>query len=459
MFTQYKKSLFISISMLLIIIWTSVASAKKVTITFWGWIAPEWVATYRDFEKQHPHIRIKESLISQEWASTSEKFLTAIAAGNAPDASVQNSHQFSQWSSQGTFYDITELVKRDKIKAEDWFLPQWKGTFWAGKQFALPGITDTRFLYWNKKLFREAGLDPESPPKTWDELEQIAPKLTKKDQKGNIVQYSFIPYYGNTWTWLYGWLNGGEFLDSTGKKITCDDPRIVYALEWMVNFYDKYCGGAELAASFLQGFQGLAMDPFVLGKLAMEGNGNWMLNTFPNFPDLDYGMSPMPIPNTKTGVKTTWSCGSYYAISAGTRHPEEAWTLIKWLSGPEGAKAYAANALVYKKKEWKRQQLPGEVVYVPDLFTNRKAAKVLQEIYLPKLSSKLRDEYRLAVDALNWTHSCTEMGLVGLTYWNEMDAATQAALYHKMTPKQALLQCKERTQKALDEAWATVRVK
>jgi len=65
----------------------------------------------------------------------------------------------------------------------------------------------------------------------------------------------------------------------------------------------------------------------------------------------------------------------------------------------------------------------------------------------------------LCIDALNWTHSCTEMSLVGLTYWNEMHAATEAALYGKMTPKEALEQCRIRVQQALDEAWELVKVK
>jgi multiple sugar transport system substrate-binding protein len=434
-------------------------AAKQVTLTFWGWIAPEWVATYREFEKQHPHIKIKESLISQEWASSSEKFLAAMAAGNAPDVSVQNSHQFSQWASQGPFYDVRSLAERDNVVRDDWFAAQWDGTFFNDRQFALPGTTDTRLFYWNKDMFAEAGLDPEVAPATWDELEQVTAKVTKHDNAGRITQYGFIPYYGNTWTWLYGWLNGADFVDPTGKIITCDDPKVVYALEWMVDFYDKYCGGAQVAASFIQGFQGAAQDPFVTGKLAMEGNGNWMLWNFATFPDLRYGAAPMPIPNTDSGVKSTWSCGSYYAISADTKYPEEAWTFIKWLAGPEGAKAYAAACLKQRAKDWERQQLPGSPVYVPDLFNNRLAMEVLEEEYLDALPPDVQADYQLAVDALNWTHSCTEMSVVGLTYWNELHEATESALYHKMTAEEALLRCRDRVQQALDEAWATVKVR
>ncbi len=282
-----------------------VSAAKKVTLSMWGFITPPWIETYREFERQHPNIKIKESLISQEWASSSEKFLAAMAAGNAPDVSIQNSHQFTQWASQGPFLNIAPFAERDGMRPEDWYPGQWDGTFFSGKQYALPGITDTRMLYWNKDLFAEVGLDPEVPPATWDDLEIYTSKLVKKDANGKITQYGFIPYFGNTWTWLYGWLNGAKFLDETGRTVTCDSPEVEYALQWMVDFYDEYCGGAQTAASFLQGFQGAAQDPFVNGRLAMVGNGNWMLWNFATMPDLNYGQAPMPVPNTSTAEQST----------------------------------------------------------------------------------------------------------------------------------------------------------
>ena len=183
------------------------------------------------------------------------------------------------------------------------------------------------------------------PPATWDELEAVTAKVTKTGQQR---QDHSVRLPTLLWKHMDLALRLAELVESsltTGRIITCDDPRIVYALDWMVNFYNEYCGGAQLAASFIEGFQAAAQDPFVSEKLSMVGNGNWMLWNFATFPDLDYGAAPMPIPDTGTGVKTTWSRGSYYAISANTKHPEEAWTFIKWLSGPEGAKAYAAALL------------------------------------------------------------------------------------------------------------------
>ena len=106
-----KKLVCLVLGVSLIAVAAPALGAARATISYWGWITPEWVAIYREFEKQNPNVKIRESLISQEWASTSEKFLAAMAAGNAPDVSLQNRHQFKQWSSRGPFYDLTEFVK------------------------------------------------------------------------------------------------------------------------------------------------------------------------------------------------------------------------------------------------------------------------------------------------------------------------------------------------------------
>jgi len=470
MFT-YKKSLFMVVGISLILAWASVASAKKTTITFWGWISPEWVSTYRDFERQHPNIKIKESLLSRQWAATSEKFLTAIAAGKAPDACLQNAHQFLQFASRGIFQDLSELAKRDGIKRKDWLPYQLKACYFAGKLFALPLTTDVRAFYYNKRLFREAGLDPESPPETWEELEQIGPKLNKQDEKGRFTQLGFAPCAaafnpgaGDGIVWIWIWENGGKFLDSTGKKYIIDNPKNVEAVQWIVDYADKYCGGGEKIAAFLSSAKGLAQDPFLTERLAMKVGGSWELWPMATIPTLDYGVGLMPKP--KDGQRHTYSCGGVLALPVGSKHVEEAWTFIKWLSGVDvrGPLSYAKNCLRERAKSWKRQQLPGKVVYVPDFYSNRKALKALEEKYAPLLPEKVRREYRLMIDSLNYTYFCggltdTAWGLTGLNTYNEVQQAVQDAQFHKMTVKESLSYHNKRLQKALDEAWSLVRVK
>ena len=68
-----------------------------------------------------------------------------------------------------------------------------------GKIWGIPSGVDDRVLYWNKDAFEAAGLDPDTPPTTWDELLMYAELLTIKDDVGNFEQIGFIPNFGNSW--------------------------------------------------------------------------------------------------------------------------------------------------------------------------------------------------------------------------------------------------------------------
>ena len=429
--------------------------AEKVTLQFWGSVSPEWDQLVNDFNKDHPDIFVKLSDIGDTvWGSP--KMLTAVAAGRGPDLIWQPRHTLKQWASQGIFRPIDSYLQRDKIDPDNWYPIQYRENRWLDQMYGLPLQTDTRFLYWNKKLFKEAGMDPETPPKTWIDLENFTVKLNKEESDGSYKQIGFIPYYGNTWTWLYAWLNGGEFFgDEEQRTATPDDPRIVEALEWMVNFYDKYLGGIGSASAFLEGFASLAQNPLVTGKLAMEGNGNWQLSFFSQFPEFEYGMAPMPYP--EDGVKTTWSCAWSLTMSVSTENPDECWEFIKWATGVEGYRSFATKGFEQTVKDWKRQQLPGEAIYVPPNPTNKEAEKMLRAEFASKLPPKLRKEWELTMDGLNWTHGCgDEWGAGGLTYWVEIDKASQNALHHKMTALEALQVAKKNVQRELDRIWARV---
>lgn len=446
-------------------------SQEKVTITWWGDVNPQWVATYRAYEKLNPNVVIKEALLSKEWASTAEKFLAAVAAGVAPDGSAQNSHEFVHFASQGVFLDLTPYVKRDGLKASDWFTLQWNGSMFRGKQYGLPGITDSRILYWNRKLFREAGLDPDKPPATGKDLEQFAAKLNKKDASGKFVQYGFIPTIevgmpgaGNAFMWVWFNSSGGTNLNEDGTRYTVNNPKYVKALEWVVNFYDRYCGGAETAAAFFQSSAQGTQDPFNTQRLAMKVDNNSPFKDIASLPALDAGYAPVPVPDVPGAARSTYSCGSMFAISSSTKHPEEAWSFIRWVSQAEGATVFAANYLEVRKRNWASQGLPGEPMYTPNLFNCKSAVQALNEIYLPMLPKKEQAGFKVVTDSLEYTRSCAGVsgsgsGLTGMAFYNIMSDACQQAVYHKKSPQQALDDANALLNKGLAEAWAQVKVK
>jgi len=426
---------------------------EPVTIAFWGWTSREEKDIVERFE--HPYIKVNLSELG-EAVFGDQKYLTAVAAGKGPDAAIQNRHTFMQFAAKGLYMDVTAFFEQEGLKTEDYFPVQFEETCWAGKIHGLPRNTDVRILYWNKEHFREVGLDPETPPGTWAELEEYTARLNKRDAEGNWERMGFIPYYGNTWMWLYGFLNKAPAISEDKRTILCDDERWVEALQWMVDFYDNYLDSFEMSAGFQQGYQTAELGLFELGRVSMVGHGDWMLRLFARLPDLEYGAAPMPIP--PEGEMSSWSCGWSAVVSAAAKHPEAAWEFVKWWTGIEGHRAAAEARNAETVRRWERDQIKGEPIYVPAQAVYIPAAEMLEEEYVSKCSEKIQEEYALCMDCLmNWTHGCgTEMGLAALQYWVEIDNAVRVATAHEATPREAMSACQDKVQKATDEAWEAV---
>ncbi|MBI2941514.1 MAG: ABC transporter substrate-binding protein [Chloroflexi bacterium] len=428
---------------------TKPQAAAKTSIQVWAWATPDWKASVDEFNATNAKIEAKLSAIGDTvWGD--QKILTAVAAGTGPDVAVQGRHQLRQWAMRHTFRPVNDYIQRDKIDRKDYFPDQWDETTWAGKIYGLPLATDVRIFFWNKKLFAEVGLDPAKPPKNLRELEEYAVKLTKKSGS-SVDRYGFLPYWGNTWTWLWGLLFGAEFLSPDNRTITCDDPKIVEAVEWMVGFYDRVNGGYNGTTAFLQGFQGPANNPFVLGKVAMVGITEGSSSLYATFPELDFGAAPVPWPDG--GRKMQWSCAWSAIMPKTVKQPDAGWELIKYATS-DGYLAMATKGLELRKADWERQKLPGQVAYFPPMVSNRNTLAQLDKKYGPELTPRLKPVWELAKDAMNWSRGCgIIMGPVGEIYWVTMDKGTQEALLKKKTAKEAMAEVKAKVQAELDTQW------
>src|SRR5205085_11811041 len=119
--------------------------------------------------------------------------------------------------------------------------------------YAIPSDVDDRALFYNKDLLKRGGFVDATgearPPGTWEELEEMAVRLTERDSRGRITRLGFAPNYGNAWLYLYSWMNGGEFLSADRRKCTFNSPPVVQALRWMTRVYDGV-GGAPAVYAF-----------------------------------------------------------------------------------------------------------------------------------------------------------------------------------------------------------------
>lgn len=431
--------------------------AEDVTLNMWGWTDLVNTEVVNAYSKANPKVKVNLSELG-EAVFGDQKFLTAVAAGTGPDVAIQNRHTFMQFAAKKLYMDVTGYMEPNGLKRDDFLPVQLNETSWDGKIYGLPWVTDIRYLYWNKTAFAEVGLDPDHPPTTWDELEVFADKLNIKNAKGDLDRIGFVPYlFGNSWMWLYGFLNNAPAISDDKKTILCDDPRWAEALDWMVQFYDKYVGSFELSNAFSEAITAAGLgDPFAAGKVAMTASGDWQVGDFLRIPNLDWGCAPMPIP--PNGVKSSWSCGWSVVMAPQSKNPEASFSLMKFLTDVDGWEARAEATKNDIVRVWQREQIEGEPKFWPTQACYLPALKMLEDKYVSVLGDREKKAWAMGMDGLkNWTHGCgTEMGLAALEYWVEMDNSTRNALSHKLTAQQAMAECKKKVQEATDRAWEAV---
>ncbi len=169
-----------------------------------------------------------------------QKILTATAGGVAPDIALFDRFRIATFAERGAFRDIKDIYPKMGLKPGDFFDPCFQECVYKNGVYALAFNTDVRVLFYNRKIFREAGLNPDRPPKNWKELRTFAEKLTVWDQNKYLRRMGFSPIHGNSWLYLYGWQKGGSFVRDEGRKITFTDPKIVEALQWMKDMCEYY---------------------------------------------------------------------------------------------------------------------------------------------------------------------------------------------------------------------------
>jgi multiple sugar transport system substrate-binding protein len=312
----------------------------QTTITVWhnytGSDAEATEAVTKAFEDQNPDIKV-ELMYVPGGIADNKKLAAAIAGGTVPDVSFFDRFKISQFAHQGALVDLTDMANRDGINKDDFYADGWNEAVYKDKLYGLPVSSDTRMLFYNKDLFIKAGLDPDKPPQTIEELSEAADKLMIKE--GNrFTQIGLVPWYSEGDLFLWGSNFGGDMFDEEAGKLTANTPEFVNALQWQVDFAKKY--GVEMFSSFSDFETGAAQEPFVAGKLAMLVSGNWQVSAIQKYnPNLNYGITPMP---NVTGDDPKSMLGGWsLVIPKGAKHEDAAWKYISFFGGAEGQRIYA----------------------------------------------------------------------------------------------------------------------
>lgn len=397
------------------------SGGNGTTVTFWhGSTDVEQEALeeiVKAFNEQQSDVTVEAVYIAQQGEGQNEKLLAAIAGGNPPDVAYFDRFEVGSWAAQGSLTDLTEYADQDNIEDNDYYEYAINEAKYEGKLYGLPMDTDARLLFYNKDHFKEAGLDPENPPKKIAELEEVAEKLTIK--KGNrFERIGFIPWYGQGWMYTWGWVFGGEFYDEDTGQVTADDPKIVESLQWMTDYAQEY--GIENLTAFTDSAGSGAESPFLTGQISMVVTVPSMVGSIKKYkPDLNYGVAPIPTP---TGDDfTTWAGGWSFVIPKGAQNEEAAWEFMKFAAGPEGQKIYSE----------KTGNLASIKAINDELHTDDPIMKEFVDI-LPQA------RHRPVISE-------------GSLLWNELVQARDLAIREKDTPENLLKAVSDKVNKALNQ--------
>lgn len=304
------------------------AAAQQTTLSapWMGWPEEQVAPLMAAFEKE-TGIRVSaERLPITELFRTLEVRLQA--RNELPDVYLVDGPLTASYAARGHLLALDEMLAKDR----DRFVPTTllQGTY-DDKLFAMPLGTSSQLLFYNKKLFAEAGIkEPSSDPEarmTWEELLPLAQQLTKP----GISQFGFAFENTNPYQLLPVPLSkGAEVIGPDGLTASgyVDGERMVDAMTWYQELFQTHKVGP------VGTFQtGVTQEMFGSGKLAMLIGGTWNLVGLKKFENLDFGVAPHPY---FAGGKAVTPTGSWHiGINPRTAHMEDSQAFVRWLSTRE----------------------------------------------------------------------------------------------------------------------------
>ena len=289
--------------------------------------------TLADFQAKYPEVDFKFEPIPGNY---SEKLQLMLGTNTAPDLFFLKGMTAPSYMSFKILQPLNEFIDATPDFGAEDFYPFAMEAFQSdGVQYGLPKDFNAYVLFYNKQLFREAGID--SLPTNWEYFKEIAAQLTRdKDGDGRTDQYGFIvePVVEMVMPFVYQ--NGGNFQNPDGS-LGIADPAFIEAVDYYFSFYKE--GIATIPQD-----QGVAWngDAFGRGIAAMAVSGGWLLPFLAdNYPEIEFGMIPLPAGKQKATVAFTTA----YSMPKRSAFRDESWQLMNYLVGEEGMTSWTKTGV------------------------------------------------------------------------------------------------------------------
>lgn len=237
------------------------------------------------FNSENKDIEVKPIFIASDQLMT--KLQTAISSNTVPSIAAADISGMAKLRSSGKLLELDKYIQQNNIKLDSFYESLLEYGKQDNKLYSLPVSTNNLALFYNKELFKEAGLNPENPPKTWEELELYSQKIIRKDPSNYGFEfYTQVGDNGEGLTWQlqpYLWQTGADFIKD--GKAAFNNENGEKALNFLVKLINEKVSPVG------------SWDDFAKGKCAMVVDGSWMTGIWKDSVKFDFGTSMIPVPS------------------------------------------------------------------------------------------------------------------------------------------------------------------
>ena len=376
-----------------------------------------------DFNAENPDVQV-QAVYTGNYDDTVTAIQTAIQGGNAPDLFVSLATQRFTMADTKMAMPLDDLIAADpegQAFVDDFIDGFMLDSYVDGSIYSIPFQRSTIIMYYNKDAFRAAGLDPETPPTTWEELADYAQKLTVRDENGNVTQWGVQistndPFMFSPFA-LQNSENGENLMTSDGKTALFDTEGNAEALQFLVDLSQKYQAMPEGVIVWAD-----STSNFMAGTAAMLYMSSGSLTNVLKNTDFEVGTCFLPA-GKRYGSATG---GANFYIFDGISEEKLAatWKFIRWITEPERAAQWSIDTgyVATRKSCFELDVLKDYFATVPQAAT--------------------------AGDQLQYAGS--ELMLYDNTRcWDILKNAIDAAMTLTMTPQEALAQAQAEVDQVL----------
>ncbi|MBO0778320.1 MAG: ABC transporter substrate-binding protein [Ktedonobacteraceae bacterium] len=277
-----------------------------------------------NFEASHPNIKINWAPIPGDYPT---KMRANVASNTVPDVFYLQPAMSNEYISSGKLLNLSPYMAHDGVKADDYYSALLNPfTCTNGSIYGLPKDWNSLGVFYNKKMFQDAGLAAPSASWTWNDMQNDAQKLTKNPGSPNAVYGAVLSADLSRWG-AFLIAAGGSVLNKDGTQATFNDQTGVQAMQFYASFFKNKT--AALPTTVGAPWSG---DAFGKQRAAMVIEGGWLIPYMAStYSSVQYGIAPLPVgPN---GKQANLSFTNAWSAYSGTRHPEASWELIKYMTG------------------------------------------------------------------------------------------------------------------------------